>query len=169
MSDKKRMTKTEWESEGERRFGKDRNNWRFVCPSCGHIATVKDYEDAGAPEGTIAFSCIGRFLSKCNDAFQKGKSPCNYAGGGLFRINPVIVVDGNDEYNLFDFADNVTEVSASELSETAPSASSNKARQSALQMPPTCEVCECTNATPCFNRRNSIDCYARLWRHFCRC
>ncbi|MBA9071867.1 hypothetical protein FHR71_005660, partial [Methylobacterium sp. RAS18] len=32
--------------------------------------------------------------------------PCNYAGGGLFKLNPVIVTgpDGS-EHAMFDFAD----------------------------------------------------------------
>jgi hypothetical protein len=72
------MTHAEWIAEAERRFGMDAKTWRFVCPSCKHVASVQDWKDAGAGEGEVAFSCT-------------------YAGGGLFRLNPVQVKmpDGN--------------------------------------------------------------------------
>lgn len=86
------MTHTEWFTEGERLFGTDIMQWRFVCPSCGHVASVQDWKDAGAPEGAVAFSCIGRYLPQCNEAFNgPGTGPCNYTGGGLFGLNPVDV------------------------------------------------------------------------------
>jgi hypothetical protein len=95
------MTKAEWEAEGERRFGKDMMRWRFVCPSCGHIASVQDYKDAGAPVGAIAFSCVGRWAGAGDEnTFKKAGGPCNYAGGGLIGLNPLEVGDGR----YFDFA-----------------------------------------------------------------
>lgn len=99
MSEKK-YTRDEWLQRGREMFGDDQSKWAFVCPSCGHVATVQDYKDAGAPAGAIAYSCIGRYLKDSEEAFVPGKGPCNYAGGGLFRINPV-EVDGNQ---VFDFA-----------------------------------------------------------------
>ena len=67
--------------------------WRFVCPSCGHVASVKDWKDAGASEGEVAFSCVGRHLN-ADDAktFKHDGGPCQYAGGGLFGLNPVTVI-----------------------------------------------------------------------------
>uniref|UniRef100_A0A6M3LP67 Uncharacterized protein n=1 Tax=viral metagenome TaxID=1070528 RepID=A0A6M3LP67_9ZZZZ len=79
----------EWRAEARELFGDDGMKWRFVCPSCGYVASIQDWKDAGASSGEAAFSCIGRHLDKCHDAFQKGQGPCNYAGGGLFRINPI--------------------------------------------------------------------------------
>ncbi|MEW6573152.1 MAG: VVA0879 family protein, partial [Bacillota bacterium] len=84
------MTREEWYAEGRRRFGDDVMKWKFVCPACGHVASVQDYKDAGAPEGAVAFSCIGRYLPNAKQAFDpEGPGPCNYTGGGLFRLNPV--------------------------------------------------------------------------------
>jgi hypothetical protein len=83
------MTKEEWEAEGARRFGPNRRAWRFVCPSCTHVASVQEWLDAGATDGEIAFSCIGRRLGANGDkTFLKAGGPCNYAGGGLFALNP---------------------------------------------------------------------------------
>lgn len=108
------MTYEEWETEGEKRFGKDRKMWKFKCPVCGYVASAQDYLDVGAEDG-IAFSCIGRWMDKKRDMMtvskkSKSKSPCNYAGGGLFRLNPLKVIDKNDDgteeiHDLFAFAD----------------------------------------------------------------
>jgi hypothetical protein len=35
---------------------------------------------------------------------RKGKGPCDYAGGGLIRLNPVTVVDGDKTHDVFEFA-----------------------------------------------------------------
>lgn len=80
-----------WEAEGKRRFGADHMAWPFVCPSCGHVATPMDWVKIGAPQA-IGFSCVGRWMKNAGEAFAaKGKGPCNYAGGGLFKLNPIEV------------------------------------------------------------------------------
>jgi hypothetical protein len=97
----KKMTKEEWYAEGERRFGKDQMKWKFICPACGYIATPKDWKDAGVDLNTVAFSCVGRWLGITRKMFERDKrGPCDYAGGGLFRLNPMKV----DGVSIFDFA-----------------------------------------------------------------
>lgn len=100
------MTKEEWEARGTELFGPDQMTWRFVCPSCGNVQSVegfKAFRDQGVQPSTAYFSCIGRWDGHMdNDAFG-GKSPCNYAGGGLLRINPVLVKDGEVEHQVFAF------------------------------------------------------------------
>lgn len=102
---KKEFTLDEWNAEGTKLFGDDKMKWAFKCPSCGHVATVSDWKDAGAPEGAVAFSCVGRYLSGPRRDFLNGsgEGPCNYAGGGLFKLNPVTV----DGHGIFDFASQV--------------------------------------------------------------
>lgn len=99
------MTREEWEAKGLELFGRDRKRWKFVCPACGHVQSVQDYINAGAPHDVIGFSCVGRWLPKQKRAFGdkdvKGNGPCDYAGGGLFRLNPLEV----DGMMVFDFAD----------------------------------------------------------------
>lgn len=99
------MTYEEWNMEGERLFGPNRMKWRFVCPSCGHVASIQDWKDAGATEKQAAFSCIGRNLRSKKEMFDKTGGPCNYAGGGLIGINPVTVIDGDRTHRLFAFAE----------------------------------------------------------------
>jgi hypothetical protein len=96
------LTTAQWEAEGTRLFGPDKLAWRFVCPACKHVAAASDWRDAGAPEGAVAFSCVGRWTPNPRDAFTNDNTPgpCNYAGGGLFRLNPVPVED----HQLFAFA-----------------------------------------------------------------
>ncbi len=91
-------------AEARRRFGDDMEQWKFVCPACGHVASVADWRAAGAPEGAIAFSCIGRYLPGDFDWFRKTK-PCNYTLGGLFKMATGIQVnlDGKPE-DFFNFA-----------------------------------------------------------------
>jgi hypothetical protein len=99
------VTHKEWCDEAIRRFGEDPMGWKFVCPSCGHVASVKDWKDAGASEGQVAFSCIGRALSSEKHIFDKTGGPCNYAGGGLFGLNPVEVDFNGKTHRVFAFAD----------------------------------------------------------------
>lgn len=100
------MTHAEFQIEGTRRFGTDPMQWRFVCPVCGHVASVEDWQKAGAEENEVAFSCIGRHTEGSKEAFSSKKAnakqsgPCNYAGGGLFKLNPMDV----DGVRYFNFA-----------------------------------------------------------------
>lgn len=100
------MTQTEWEAEGERRFGPDQMQWRFVCPACGHAATPADWQAAGMTINQVGFSCVGRALAKARGAFEAGPGPCNYAGGGLIGLNPVRILSPDGiEHRLFAFAE----------------------------------------------------------------
>ena len=114
MSPSVKYTLDEWRAKATELFGKDPLKWKFVCPICGHIASVQDWKDAGASDRSAAFSCVGRWtganpkISKgsVGPNVLKGKGPCDYAGGGLFRLNPVSVVDPDGhETNVFAFAD----------------------------------------------------------------
>lgn len=100
---RRQVTEQEWRAEGTRLFGPDQMKWRFVCPVCGHIASAQDWVGAGAPAGSIGFACIGRWLG-ATSSFD-GTTPCNYTGGGLFRLNPVTVVgDEGPGSTMFEFA-----------------------------------------------------------------
>lgn len=99
------MTVEEWRAEGTRRFGPDMEHWRFVCPCCHYVQSVAECRAAGMANA-IGFSCIGRWTGAKREALGgTGLGPCNYAGGGLFRLNPTRVLDADGhEYEMFDFA-----------------------------------------------------------------
>ena len=102
------MSYADWMKEGIRRFGPDQMGWRFVCPSCGHIASLQDWKDAGASSRQAAFSCVGRYLNDpvvSKNTFKNTGGPCDYAGGGLIGLNPVeIVMEGERNTRVFEFA-----------------------------------------------------------------
>lgn len=100
-----KITHAEWKAEGLRRFGADLNAWRFVCPCCKHVASIGEWRAAGAGDGEAAFSCIGRRVGAKRQAFGDGPGPCNYAGGGLFQLNPVHVDCGDAVIQAFAFAE----------------------------------------------------------------
>lgn len=104
--EKTTYTAVEWRTEAERRFGSDALNWKFQCPSCHHVASVKDYREAGASSDAVAFSCVGRWLKAKDDkTFGRKGGPCNYAGGGLIKLNPVTVTDEDGKsHSVFAFA-----------------------------------------------------------------
>lgn len=86
------FTREEWLAEAEKRFGADPLKWRFVCPSCKCVASVQDWKDGGASEGEVAFSCVGRRKDgDDSNTFRGNGQRCTYAGGGLFRLNPIKV------------------------------------------------------------------------------
>ena len=103
----RKLTHADWVAEGNRLYGEDALKWAFRCPVCGHVATVQEWKDAGAPDGGIAFSCIGRWKDGGREAFSVGQeTPCNYAGGGLLRLNPVHVDRDGEVHQVFEFAAN---------------------------------------------------------------
>lgn len=90
-----RISFKDWKAKGENLFGTDTKKWRFICPVCKFEQSTQDYLDAGAPKNTVGFSCVGRWRADASDAMSSkhdGSKPCNYVGGGLFRLNPVHVV-----------------------------------------------------------------------------
>lgn len=107
------MLHSEWQAEGRKRFGDDFKTWRFVCPICKNVATVSDYEahaDKGATPNSATNECIGRYTAPpgTHKAFGTGKvkQPCDYAGYGLFKISPILVVmDDGKRIHSFAFAE----------------------------------------------------------------
>jgi len=100
----RKLTHEAWLKEAADHFGADPMGWKFVCPSCGHVASVADWRAAGATEGEVAFSCVGRHLPNAKNIGER-PGPCNYAGGGLFKLNPVTVsLPNGHESDFFEFA-----------------------------------------------------------------
>jgi len=99
----KTMTLEEWRAEAVQRFGEDVDDWAFICPVCRRVQCTREYRDAGAPPEAVAFSCIGRWM-KAGPFAGDNSNGCNYAGGGLIRLNPVTVVSDEGAQMAFDFA-----------------------------------------------------------------
>ncbi len=105
----RRITHSDWMDEGMKRFpGLHPREWQFVCPVCGVVTKYGEWLEHDA-EDSAAFSCIGRWTGATRGAFEgEGPGPCNYAGGGLFRLNPVMVTMEDGEIRAtFEFAGGV--------------------------------------------------------------
>lgn len=106
MSKSQVLTHEQWVAEAVSRYGEDPMQWKFRCPSCHQTMTVAEYQEAGAPESYVAFSCVGRMRKNAAQIFERDNGTCDYAGGGLFRLNPVPVrFDDGKVVRYFDFAD----------------------------------------------------------------
>ena len=102
----RKLTHEEWLVEGREKFGTDAKAWRFVCPSCGHPQSISDMISAGMPESMFAFSCVGRALGSEKTLTEKSAGRgCNYAGGGLFKLNPVhVMMDDGSVRETFEWS-----------------------------------------------------------------
>lgn len=101
-----RMSHEQWTAKAIELFGEEPMDWAFVCPSCGFVATLRDWKEAGASSSHAGFSCVGRWMDAPDkNTFSKNGGPCQYSGGGLITLNPVTVeTDSGPIIRVFDFA-----------------------------------------------------------------
>lgn len=93
----------DWKKEGERLFGPDKKNWKFICPNCGHIQSYRDFIKGGINADLAAVNCASRHG-------LGGRPDCKWTTGGLFRIGGCYVINHNYMPVLvFAFADNKPE------------------------------------------------------------
>ncbi len=99
-----KISAKEWNNLGIELFKtQDKTKWKFKCPSCGVSIVGQEWIDAKA-EGQYAFSCIGRSTKPKGEFLKNKKQPCNYAGGGLFKLNPIeITYKDGDVAQAFSF------------------------------------------------------------------
>jgi hypothetical protein len=111
MVEQFKISYEDWEKEGIKRYGEDKKEWRFKYPNCSFVQTFNNFLKQGATkedaQGMIGFSCIGRIMQNCKGELGNKIAPCNYAGGGLFRFNPIIITENGKEQGYFDFADSL--------------------------------------------------------------
>jgi hypothetical protein len=94
----KTITLKEWKVKGEKLFGPDYKEWKFVCPACKGVQSYKDFDGvADDPENYFFFSCIGRF---------KENVGCDWTLGGLLQIHKTEVIDEEGKaHPVFEFAE----------------------------------------------------------------
>jgi predicted RNA-binding Zn-ribbon protein involved in translation (DUF1610 family) len=105
------MSFEEWESLGKKLYGDDKRQWKFKCPSCGHVQSPEDfrkYKEKGAFPSDAYYNCLGRYDPTSEGTIFKKGQPCNYTLGGLFKLSSRVVVDGDKRHAVFLFADEVT-------------------------------------------------------------
>lgn len=84
------MKWTDFLAEGLKRFGADRELWKFQCPACGHIQSIAGHMDRH-PESKrsevaawIFFNCEGRYDRSVG---------CNWSLGGLLHLHERLIVE----------------------------------------------------------------------------
>lgn len=103
----KKYTYSEWMEEGKKRFGKNFENWKFICPACGHIQSVKDFLDLELDPNDAFRDCIGRHNGNMKPAGENNQFGCNWCAYGLFGTlckGVTVITENNDEIEIFDFA-----------------------------------------------------------------
>jgi len=71
------MKLADWQELGCLLFGRDPNQWQFVCPDCGQVQKGQDFLDLGLPQRQVdiicSYACIRRWTDqKCMSA---GRGP----------------------------------------------------------------------------------------------
>lgn len=106
-----RFTQKELLAEAKRRFGDDPLDWAFVCPTCGDVATARDFKAAGGDPNRIGQECIGRSMGALSGAPTKdgGRSKasrgCDWCAYGLFRGPWIITMPDGREVGSFRLAE----------------------------------------------------------------
>jgi len=102
------ITLATWLAQGEALFGTEPLDWKFVCPCCGNVQTMREFKVLKVEDVQQAYSsCIGRFDGVHGSVNMGTKpGPCNYAGFGLFGLNPVAVIhpETGKQVDVFAFA-----------------------------------------------------------------
>lgn len=96
-----RLSYKEWIRKAKELYGKDSYNWKFKCPSCGHIQSINsmlEHNPSLKPmkiQGSVYFNCEGMI----NEEYG-----CDWTLGGLFKIQKVEVKFNGKYFPVFEFA-----------------------------------------------------------------
>ena len=93
---------SEWLDKGTEKFGKNKDDWIFECPSCKHkqsVNSVIEHNPELKKEDVrkwIYFNCEGR---------TNEENGCDWTLGGLFQIHTLeILWEDNSKSKVFNFA-----------------------------------------------------------------
>ena len=93
------MSWNDWIKTGRAFFGKNPDDWKFECVSCGHVQSVSDFVEVGVERDkavqAVYQECIGRYTK------EKG---CDWCLFGLFQIHESEVEQKGDKIPVFIFA-----------------------------------------------------------------
>ena len=78
----------EWEAKGKELFRENREDWEFICPSCGNVASItlakKNWPQLRGQNWNPVSECVGRYVDKVG---------CNWVAYGLFS-GPLFINKG---------------------------------------------------------------------------
>lgn len=103
----KKYTYVEWMTEGKKRFGDDFNDWKFICPACGHIQSVRDFIYLELDPNDAFKECIGRYNGNMKPATESSKDGCDWCSYGFFGTcgkGVIVLLENGEQTEIFDFA-----------------------------------------------------------------
>lgn len=95
-------TVKEWEEEGKKLFGPDKDEWRFKCFNCGRIQSVeiiRDQMQKEIPSKSHGLLKKGDVIAPHQECFSPR---CNWVSFGLFKTN-IKVTTKKGKICVFDF------------------------------------------------------------------
>ena len=95
----KKYNIAEWQSLGEKLYGKNLKDWKFKCPACGKISSGREFKATGLSPDSMHSNCIGRYNNRATG--------CDWAAYGLFGTlgkGAIVVKDDGEEVEVFCFA-----------------------------------------------------------------
>ncbi len=87
----------DWLKEAQERFGKEPLDWKFACPCCGHVQSLREFNEAGLNPHKAYTCCASRFG-------LGGKDTCKYTTGGLIRLGRYVISEDFIPTLVFNFA-----------------------------------------------------------------
>ena len=88
----------DWLERGKALYGPDMLDWKFVCPVCGHVQTLREFADGGVDPDYGVCNCASRFG-------LGGNENCQWTTGGALVIGGLYVINRNYiPVLVFDFA-----------------------------------------------------------------
>ncbi len=102
-----------WEAKGVELFGPDKENWRFVCPSCGNEMSIAraraEFPQLKGTGWRPESECIGRYIDVPAAQLLREagvtSQRCDWCAYGLLSGPLHVFADGrNEPIAAFDFA-----------------------------------------------------------------
>lgn len=91
----------DWIKKAKELYGEDPDNWKFKCPICGHIQSIKSVLEHGPSlerqkvQDWIHYNCEGRI----NEGYG-----CDWTLGGFFHVHKVEVEFNGKLVPVFEYA-----------------------------------------------------------------
>lgn len=76
----------DWLKELESRFGEDSEDWKFVCPSCGHVQSVADFKAIGVDGNKAYCECIADIIILMVKLIRRHVNTLSVASSSLTMI-----------------------------------------------------------------------------------
>jgi hypothetical protein len=103
-----RYTEAEWNAEGEKLFGPDKDKWAFECPNCKNVMSLEraraEFVELKGSKWLVYQECVGRYSVVAHMAKKVDGKACDWCSYGLFRGPDVVVMPDGKETGVFAFA-----------------------------------------------------------------